>query len=82
MSYPVSSDENGIKIIPEQMVQEKMYYCLHNQKILLVFKDEHDFLNCYEIEDAEIIENVKNCANADDVEKSIESYIIKHNLKH
>jgi DNA-binding protein len=60
------------------MVQEKMYYCLHNQKVLLVFKDEHGFLNCYEIEDAEIIENVKNCTNADEIEQSIESYITKH----
>jgi hypothetical protein len=51
VSYPITSDEGGIKIIPELMEQEKMYYCLHNGKILLVFKDSQEFLNCYEIEE-------------------------------
>ncbi len=75
MKYPLSSEQNGVKIIPELMEPEKMYYCLHNQKILLVFKDEHDFLNCYEIEEKEIVESVKNSQNPEDIEKVIENYL-------
>jgi hypothetical protein len=82
MSYPLSPDEKGVKIIPELMEKEKMYYCLHNEKILLVFKDEQEFLNCYEIEEQEIVENVKKCKDSDEIEKVIESYLSKQNLKH
>jgi hypothetical protein len=82
VSYPLSSDEKGIKIIPQLMEPERMYYCLHNDKVLLVFKDEQQFLNCYEIEEKEIVEDVKKCKNTDEIEKMIENYISKQNLKH
>jgi hypothetical protein len=81
MSYPLSSDEKGLKIIPELMEKEKMYYCLHNSKILLVFKDDQEFLNCYEIEDTEIVSAVKNSTNPQEIEKIIEAYI-SENIKH
>lgn len=77
MSYPLSSDEKGLKIIPELMEKEKMYYCIHNEKVLLVFKDAQEFLNCYEIEEKEIVESVKKCNNPDEIEKEIENYISK-----
>ncbi|MFN3655314.1 MAG: hypothetical protein ACK4TO_08335 [Candidatus Nitrosotenuis sp.] len=75
MSYPLSSEKDGIKIIPHLMEPEKMYYCLHNEKILLVFKDAQEFLNCYEVEEKEIVENVKNCKNPEEIEKVIENYL-------
>jgi len=82
MSYPIISDEGGIKIIPELMKQEKMYYCLHNGKVMLVFKDSQEFLNCYEIEEAEIVEIVKTCKSPDEIEKMIEDYLAKQDIKH
>jgi hypothetical protein len=81
VSYPLSSDEKGLKIIPELMEKEKMYYCLHNNKVVLVFKDDQEFLNCYEIEEAEIVSAVKNSKNPQEIEKIIEVYI-SENLKH
>lgn len=80
--YPVSSDEGGIKIKPEHMEKEKMYYCIHNEKVLLVFKDGQDFLNCYEIDDQEIVQSVMDSKSPDDIETAIENYIAKQNLKH
>ncbi|MDC8437562.1 MAG: hypothetical protein LV468_01000 [Candidatus Nitrosotenuis sp.] len=80
--YPVSSDEGGIKIKPEYMEQEKMYYCIHNDKVLLVFKDDQEFLNCYEVEDAEIVQSVKKCNGVDEIEKVIEEYLAKQDIKH
>ena len=82
MPYPLTSDESGIKIKPEYMEKEKIYYCLHNSKVLLVFKDEQEFLNCYEIEEPEIVESVKKCGGPDQIENVLEEYIAKHDIKH
>lgn len=81
VTYPVSSDEAGIKIKPEYMEKEKMYYCIHGNKVLMVFKDDQDFLNCYEVEEPEIVQSVLN-KNPDEIEKIIEDYISKQHLKH
>jgi len=75
MSYPLVPDKNGVKIIPELMEIEKMYYCLQNDKVLLVYKDEQEFLNCYEIEEPEIVENIKKCQNPDEIERAIHGYL-------
>ena len=82
MSYPLIPDEKGIKIIAETMEKEKMYYCYHNKKVLLVYKDDQEFLNCYEIEDEEIVTSVKECKTPDEIEKKIEEYLAKQNIKH
>lgn len=80
MTYPVIPDEKGIKIIAQEMVPEKMYYCYHNNKVMLVYKDEQEFLNCYEIEEQEIVLAVKECKNPDEIEKVIEQYLTQNNL--
>ena len=79
MGYPLVPDEKGIKIIAQEMEPEKMYYCYHNNKVMLVYKDAQEFLNCYEIEEQEIVESVKN-KNHDEIEKIIEQYLAKNNL--
>ena len=82
VAYPLSVDENGVKMKPENMEKEKMYYCVHNEKVVLVYKDDQEFLNCYEIEEKDLVESVKTCSNPDDIEKIIENYIQKENIKH
>jgi RecA-family ATPase len=77
MSYPLVPDEKGIKIIPELMEKEKMYYCIQNEKIMLVYKDEQEFLNCYEIEEKDIVESIKKCQNPDEIESAIQDYLEK-----
>ena len=81
MVYPVSSDENGINIKPELMEKEKLYHHVFKDKVLLLFKDSQDFLNCYEIEDAELVNQVKNSKTDDEVEKIFEKYIEHENTK-
>lgn len=78
MPYPVSSEKNGIKIIPELMEPEKMYYCIHDQKVMLVYKDAQQFLNCYEIEEKELIDVIRECQNPDQIEAVIQNYLKKH----
>ncbi|GKS67931.1 hypothetical protein YTPLAS73_14780 [Nitrosarchaeum sp.] len=75
MTYPISSDENGINIKPELMEKEKLYHYVFKDKVLLLFKDSQDFLNCYEIEEEELVNQVKNTKTDEEVEKIFEKYI-------
>lgn len=80
MEYPLRPDEKGIKIIAQEMEPEKMYYCYHNNKVMLVYKDEQEFLNCYEIEEREVVDIVKECKGPVEIEKAIQNYLAKNNL--
>jgi hypothetical protein len=81
VDYPISADDGGINIKPELMEKEKLYHYVFKNKILLVFKDFKDFLNCYEIEEEELVNRVKNSTNDAEVEKVFEEYIQRGNLK-
>ncbi len=80
MVYPLVSDANGVKVKPEHMEQEKLYHCIFKEKIMLVYKDNQEVLHCYEIEEKELVEQVKQCGENDDIEKIFEDYIAKQNL--
>ena len=82
MSNPISSNDEGVKIKPELMEKEKLYHCIFKNKLILFFKDEEEILNCYEIEESDLVEKVRNCTNKDDVSKIFEKYIQDNNLKH
>jgi len=82
MDYPLSTSKDGIKIKPEKMESEKLYHCVYNDKVFLVYKDEQHFLNCYEIEEKELVDMIKLSSTPDEVEKILEDYIKKQNLKH
>ena len=75
MTYPISSDDNGINIKPELMEKEKLYHYVFKDKVLLLFKDSQDFLNCYEIEEEDLVNQVKNSKTDEEVEKIFEKYI-------
>ena len=80
MSYPLLAEKDGIKIKTEQMSPDKLYHCIFQNKVMLVYKDQNEILNCYEIEEEEIVLKVKESKN-DDIEKILEDYIQKENLK-
>ncbi|HEU4823720.1 MAG TPA: hypothetical protein VFS97_09885 [Nitrososphaeraceae archaeon] len=76
LEYPVQSESEGIKLRPEKMVVDKLYYCIHEDKVFLFYKDAQELLHCYEVEDAsaqkEILENpsciediLRKCASSD-----------------
>ncbi len=81
MSYPLTSEKDGIKMKPELMEIDKLYHCIFQDKVMLVFKDNMEMLHCYEIEEKELVDKVKTCSNPDDIEKIFEDYIKKENLK-
>jgi len=81
MDYPVSADENGVNLKPEKMEKEKLYHCIFKNKAFLIFKDLQDVLNCYEIEEEDLVEQIRKCTNDDELEKLFEDYIKGKNLK-
>ena len=81
MDYPVSADENGVNLKPEKMEKEKLYHCIFKNKVFLVFKDSQDMLNCYEIEQEDLVEKIRTCDNDDELEKLFEDYIKGKNFK-
>ncbi len=82
MTNPLTAGDDGIKIKPELMEKEKLYHCIFQDKVLLVYKDSQDILNCYEIEEKELVEKVKQNSGNDNLEKIFEEYIERENLKH
>ena len=81
MDSPISTDENGVNFKPEKMDKEKLYHCMFKNKAMLGFKDSQDVLNCYEIEEIDLVERIRNCTNNDDLEKIFDDYLRERNLK-
>ncbi|MCH7756966.1 MAG: hypothetical protein IIA19_00570 [Thaumarchaeota archaeon] len=81
MDYPVTSNNDGIHIKPENMEKEHLYHCIFKNKVLLVYKDSQDFLNCYEIEEEDLVNQIKNSTNDDEVEKIFEDYVQHADIK-
>ena len=80
MSYPLTTGKDGIKIQPDKMESETLYHCIFQNKIMLVYKDHNEILNCYEIDEYEIVSKVK-ASNKENIENILEEYIEKENLK-
>jgi len=81
VDYPVSADENGVNLKPEKMEKEKLYHCIFKNKVFLIFKDSQDMLNCYEIEQEDLVEQIRKCDNDDELEQLFEDYLKGKNLK-
>ncbi len=80
--YPVSANDDGISIRPELMEKEKLYHCIFKNKILLLFKDSQDFLNCYEIEEEDLLAKVRGCKSDSELEEIFENYLKLNNPNH
>ncbi len=82
MDYPVTAEPEGVKIKPEKMVTDKLYYCVYKDKVLLFYKDDQDLLNCYEIEEKELVDSIKQSTSLDVIENILQKFIEKENLNH
>jgi len=81
MEYPVTADENGVNFNPDNMEKEKLYHCIFKNKAMLVFKDSQDMMNCYEIEEPALVEQIKKCSSDSDLEKLFQDYLNGKHLK-
>ena len=82
MDYPVTAESEGVKINPEKMEIDKLYHCIFKDKVLLFFKDQNEMLNCYEIDEKELVDSIKQSLSPDEVEKILQKFIEKENLNH
>ena len=80
MVNPLTSDKDGVKFKPELMEKEKLYYCFFKDKVILAYKDNQDFLNCYEIEEPELVQKITS-QDHENIDSILEDYIKKTNLK-
>ena len=80
MSDAISANDDGVKLKPEIMEKEKLYHCIFNDKVFLVFKDEQEFLNCYEIEEKEIVDKVIS-SEIQDIDNILNEFIKNQKLK-
>ncbi len=81
MDYPVEVEAEGIKIKPEKMEIDKPYYCVYQDKVMLFYKDHSEMLNCYEISEKDIVDQVKQ-SKTEDIEIILQKYIEEKNLNH
>ena len=79
MDYPIVVESDGVKIRTEKMQVDKLYYCIYQEKILLFYKEQNEMLNCYEISEKDVVEEVKK-SQTEDIEKLLQQYIEKKNL--
>ena len=80
MTNPLVANNDGVNVKPELMEKEKLYYCIFNEKIILAYKDQQEFLNCYEIEETDLVQKIKS--NVDqDIDSILEDYMENTNLK-
>ena len=61
------------------MEKEQLYHCIFKEKLMLFFKDSQDFLNCYEIEEKDLVDQAKSASDAD-IEKIFEEYLRTQDL--
>jgi hypothetical protein len=80
VDYPIVAESDGIKIKTEKMEIDKLYYCIYQDKILLFYKEQNDMLNCYEIAEKEVVEEVKQSQSVD-IENILQQFVEKKNLK-
>ena len=57
------------------MERERLYHCIFRGKAVLVFKDAKDMLNCYEIEDTDLVEKIKRCADDAELSAFFDAYL-------
>jgi hypothetical protein len=79
VDYPIVVEPDGVKIKSEKMEIDKLYYCLYQEKILLFYKEKNEMLNCYEITEKDVIDEVKQ-SQSEDIENILQNYIKKNNL--
>jgi len=79
MDYPIVVEPEGVKIRSEKMEVDRLYYCIYQEKILLFYKEKNEMLNCYEITEKDVVDEVKQ-SQTEDIEKILQRFIEKKNL--
>jgi hypothetical protein len=60
-------NEEGINIKPESMRIDELYHCVFKNSIFIFYKDEEEFMHCYEVNEPEVVKQIEKCPQ--DLEK-------------
>ena len=58
LEYPVIVQPDGIKLQPEKMVIDQLYHCIFEKRVFLFYKDEQEWLHCYEVDDPMAVKEI------------------------
>jgi hypothetical protein len=56
--YPVVAEHDGIKIKTEKMIADKLYHCIYDNKVFLLYKDDQSLLHCYEVQHPDAVREI------------------------
>jgi hypothetical protein len=73
----VSIRGDKIVIDIERMVNEIIYPCIYNDRVLLFIKDDEGNFNCYEIRDEELRESIRREPTHDNIIRLLSGIIVK-----
>jgi len=73
----VSIRGDKIVIDIERMVNEIIYPCIYNDRVLLFIKDDEGNFNCYEIRDEELRESIRREPTHDNIVRLLSGIIVK-----
>jgi hypothetical protein len=73
----VSIRGDKIVIDIERMVNEIIYPCIYNDRVLLFIKDDEGNFNCYEIRDEELRESIRREPTHDNIVRLLNGIIVK-----
>lgn len=75
MMYPIQTFQSKINIQTTEMLIEKLYYCIHDEKLFLFYKDKDLLLNCFEINEPSLISKIKKIKDKNYIDEILEEYI-------
>ena len=76
MEYPVQAQEKGIKINPELMVIDKLYYCIYDNSVFIFYKDQEEIMHCYQVENSSAASEIMN--DPDNLEQILRKYAVEN----
>ncbi|MEM3084597.1 MAG: hypothetical protein QXP61_05860, partial [Nitrososphaerales archaeon] len=72
--------DDRIVIKTKYMKSEEIYHCVFQNKVYLFFRDEHEILNCYEVEDREAADAIRANPDTDSIKAILQKYAKKHQM--
>jgi hypothetical protein len=56
--YPVAAERDGIKIKTEKLIIAKLFHCIYDNQVFLLYKDDQSLLHCYEVQNPDVVREI------------------------
>ncbi|MDP9197021.1 MAG: hypothetical protein M3O24_00430 [Thermoproteota archaeon] len=58
LEYPILAEKEGIKIRPELMEADRLYHCVFEDTVFIIYKDQEEIMHCYQVNHPEAIKEI------------------------